>query len=60
MPNTHTYSQTGLGRLAMVLLRQSHPTNMEEGRATLRSALGVYVPDACVFDRAINDYFRAR
>jgi hypothetical protein len=59
MLNTYTYSQTGLGRLAVALLRQSHPTNMEEGRATLRSALGVYTPDTHVFDRAINDYFRA-
>ncbi len=58
MPNKLIYNQIGLGRLAVVLLRQSHPTNMEEGRATLCSALGVYAPDTKVFDRAIIDYFR--
>jgi hypothetical protein len=60
MFNKHIYSQTGLGRLAAALLRQSHPTNTEEGRAILCSALNVYAPNPHLFDRAISDYFVAR
>jgi hypothetical protein len=60
MQNIQTYNQNGLGRLAVVLLRQSHPSTMEEGQATLRASLGVYTPDADVFDRAVSDYFRGR
>jgi hypothetical protein len=60
MQNTHTYNQTGLGRLAAVLLRQTHPSTIEEGRAALKGALNVYAPDAIIIDRAVSDYFRAR
>jgi hypothetical protein len=57
---THTFNQSGLSRLAAVLLRQSHPSTIEEGRATLRASLGVYAPETQVFDRAVSDYFRGR
>jgi hypothetical protein len=60
MPNTHPYNQTGLGRLAAVLLRQTHPSTMEAGRAALKGSLGVYAADPELIDRAVSDYFRGR
>jgi hypothetical protein len=60
MQNIHTYNQSGLSRLASVLLRQSHPATADEGRATLRNCLSVYAPDTQSLERAIADYFRSR
>jgi hypothetical protein len=60
MHSLQTYNQFGLSRLASVLLRQNHPATAEEGRAALRSSLGVYAPDVQALERAINDYFRPR
>jgi hypothetical protein len=60
MQNISAYSQSGLTRLASLLLRQNHPANADEGRLTLHNYLGVYAPDTQSLERAISDYFRTR
>ncbi len=60
MQHMNSYNQIALGRLAAVMLRQSHPATIEEGRAALQASLGVYAPEARMIDRAVSDYFSAR
>jgi hypothetical protein len=60
MQNMLTYNQTGLGRLAAVLLRQYHPLSADAGRTALKNALGVYTADSKLFDSVVSDYFRGR